>query len=241
MQTIDTHQSDILWKFYAKAFTLKGKVVEAPENLCRYMQTASVGFGLWLHDEVRLSYLWLVCVISFVLFVGLMLAPATLLGDVLMSALIVPFVCSFGVAVFISLERLKDRLMARLDQYIPWIGGLLALSVIGIGLYSLVQDIYQNGFSVSDVIFLTAMKWMLYISGVVFGFCLLNLWAFKTLPERYLDRYVGLVMALAPHVESMAGKVQRLFVTIGNSARAKKQQVCPPVNPPADFKVEPKV
>lgn len=59
MQTITVEKDDLLWKFYKKAYILQERSVEAPKNLCSYVQTAIAGFFFWLNKEVRLLYLWL--------------------------------------------------------------------------------------------------------------------------------------------------------------------------------------
>ena len=50
-QPYQIRENDILWKFYCKAFSLRGKNVKAPSGRCSYVEGAFVGFILDLRTD----------------------------------------------------------------------------------------------------------------------------------------------------------------------------------------------
>src|SRR3989338_3798100 len=51
-------RSDFLWRFYCKNFTVNGKEIQEPKNLCNYFLTAIAGIIQWFAKEVKLRLLW---------------------------------------------------------------------------------------------------------------------------------------------------------------------------------------
>jgi hypothetical protein len=244
MQTIiNVHQTDILWRFYTKAFTLKGEAVESPKNLCRYVQTAATGFGMWLNREVSLVYLWLAFLATIVVLTVMAFISSAAPGLWIISVAALPvslaLISIMTAAVVVSLARLKDWLMERAS----WVIGLAMLLFFGIGAYLGVRQFMQEGVPPEMYWALIVMKWMLYVllSLVVFRLVVIPL--LKQLPDWYIDKLVSSFEKLEPSIDHLAGflqKVNGLIVILGHFMVAKKQQVCLPVNPPADFKAEPK-
>lgn len=50
-QPYQIREDDILWRFYCKAFTLRGKKVKVPGGRCAYVEGAFVGFILDLRTD----------------------------------------------------------------------------------------------------------------------------------------------------------------------------------------------
>ena len=243
MQIITAHSDDFLWKFYTKAFTLADRSIAPPKNLCRYVQTAIIGFGLWLRLEVRLLYLWLAFLVTVVLFAAVLLVDHVLPSHWIIGVIALPVVlvtpATLTVAIFVSLMRLKDWLMERA----PWVIGLAMFPVIGAGVYLVVQQIIEEGVPPDVYWMLTVIKWMVYVMLSVLALNLVAALIFKRLPERYLDKLIAAFEKLEPGVDRLSGyaqKIHRLIVTFGHFGAAKKLQVCPLVNPPVDFNAEPK-
>ena len=51
-------RSDFLWRFYCKNFTVNGKEIQEPKNLCNYFWTPIAGIIQWFAKEVKLRLLW---------------------------------------------------------------------------------------------------------------------------------------------------------------------------------------
>ena len=238
MQTITAHHTDILWQFYTKAFTLKGEEIPSPKNLCRYVQTAGVGFGLWLRLEVQLLYLWLAFLATAVLFAAVLLVDQVFPSHWIIVVIAFPAVLAMPVtltvAIFVSLLRLKDWLL----EHAPWVIGLAMFPVVGAGVYLVVQQIIEEGVPPDVYWMLAVIKWMMYVMLSVLALNLVLALIFKRLPERYLERLVSTFEKLEPKLAHLAGfvhKVHRLLLNLSHYLLAKKQKICPPVNAPSDF------
>ena len=209
---IDVHKDDILWRFYCKRFTIAGKEVPPPENLCKYFQTSLKGMFLWLTDEVKLQSLWLIHLLTIAV-LGLFSTIHPDAGNIVVRFLaFLSFVlCMFSLAVALSvtLLRLKHLIVTRAPWVIwPFIVGFIILVLTN---KSLRAELWtEDTFN----FILTVLKFMLasVVATVVF-FCIL-----VKIPNRNLE------------------KLQQLAQTFLAFLKAKKDRVCPPVNPPEDFK-----
>ncbi len=244
MQTINVRQSDILWQFYTKAFTAEGKAIEPPKNLCRYVETALVGFGFWLQREVRLLNLWLAFLATVAVFTGMTFIDTAASGFWIVSFVAVltgiAMVAILTAGIIVSLIRLKGWMMV----HAPWVMGFVIFSFVGVGAFFVVQQIYTNGLPTEFFWFLVFMKWILYayVSILILRFVFIPL--LKQLPDQYIDQLIAAFEKLEPGINRLAGyaqKIHSLTMTLVHFGAAKKRQVCLPVNPPVDFNVEPKV
>jgi hypothetical protein len=213
---IDIRPDDFLWRFYCKRFTVEGKEIQAPKNLCRYFWTSANGFGLWLGREVKLALLWVTVLVSFAILwaLGLLLPkePNTV-GLVIFIAVAVVWQISFILSFYVTGLRAWRALKYR----VPWV-----TYVVGGGIFSaiLITAIAQGAFWPGiKQMFSEVFQWLGYIiiAAVILAF--LAFLASRILHER-------------------TERLKRFFQTIGAVAAAKKRRYCPPLNPPQGF--EPK-
>ena len=210
---INVRQDDILWRFYCKRFTVEGKEVEAPKNLCRYFWTSVNGFGLWLGREVKLRSLWLVgLVATAILFATALAIPKA--DNIFVTTLVVTVVVlwnfAFLLAMFVTLIRAKRVIEARA----PWVMCLLGFCFIVFAVaYAVTLETFGSEF---QKLFGYMFRWMGYMLIVMVSMVI-----------------IMLVISRIPH--HRLEKLRRAFQTLGAFVSAKKRRVCPPVNPPNEF------
>ncbi len=100
---LEIKETDTLWKFYQKSFTLDNQEIMPPKNFCQYFWTSVTGFQFWITREVKLWKLW-------VLFFGaffLMLFCGSIFDDsvyrshhVIFNLLAVIFVVPLAISCF---------------------------------------------------------------------------------------------------------------------------------------------
>ena len=209
---IAIQQDDILWHFYCKRFTLAGKEITPPTNLCPYFWTAIVGVGLWLDVEVKLSKLWLSVLGGLLLWIGMTFMPfrGTFFYTVV-GAVLIPWDALLMISIVISTRRLRRWLERRYPWVLPT---LVAVTVIPMAIYMIVLAVTQGhiwtDFRAS---FWFVFRGIAYISLGVLGISILAALA-ALIPARRLD---GLRSTVA---------------TVSAYIHAKKNKVCPPVTPP---------
>lgn len=213
--TINVLEDDILWRFYCKRFTAEGKEVESPNNLCRYFWTSVMGFGLWLGREVRLQRLWLINLFVTAILSGIVwVIPDTdnAIVTILVITVAVLWNFSFLVALCVSLYRVKRVVEARA----PWVIYLLGFCFIILIITHLVtQGTLWPEFTRIFGDLLRWMGYMLIVTVVLLIFTLI----LSTIPHRRLQ------------------KLWKVFQTFSAFVIAKKNRICPPVNPPENFHV----
>ena len=211
---VNVRSDDILWRFYCKRFLVEGKEIEPPKNLCQYFWTSVKGFGLWFGCEIKLWSLWLIglmaTAILFAMARGITDTNNTV-TDVLIITITV--LCGFMLltAMFVTLYRVKRLVEAR----VPWVMHLLGFCTIVIGIvYAATQGILWPGLM---RLFGDIFQWMGYMLMVMAAAII-----------------IALILSTISH--GRLQKLQRVFQTFGAFASAKKNRVCPRVNPPEDFK-----
>src|SRR3989338_1809859 len=213
---INVRQDDILWRFYCKRFTVEGKEVEAPKNLCRYFWTSVNGFGLWLGREVKLGSLWLFVLVATALFFATALAiPKT--DNIVVTALVVTVVVvwyfAFMLASLVTLIRAKRMVEARA----PWVMYLLGVCFVAFAVaYAITPETFGSDF---QQLFGYMFRWMGYMLIVMVSMII-----------------IMLVISRIPHHRLQ--KLRRAFQTLGAFLSAKKRRMCPPVNPPEEFETK---
>lgn len=216
--TINVCQDDILWCFYCKRFVVEGKEVEPSKNLCRYFWTSVKGFGLWLGREVRLRSLWLIGLLATAILFGMAHAiPDTnnIVAIILVVTVAILWNFALLTAMFVSLYRVKRIVEARA----PWIIYLLGFCLIVLAIvHAATQGTLWPEFT--RLFGGDLFQWLGYMLVVMVAVII-----------------IALVISTIPH-HRLQG-LRRVFQTFGAFVSAKKSRVCPPVNPPEDFKVKP--
>jgi len=215
---INIRQDDILWRFYCKRFLAEGKEVEPPKNLCRYFWTSVKGFGLWLGREVRLQSLWLISLVATAVLFGMARAipdARNIVATVLVVTIAVLWNFALLTAMFVSLYRVRRVVEARA----PWVIYLLGFCFIVLAIaHAATQGTLWPEFT---RLFGDLFQWLVGYMLVVMVAVIIIALIISTIPHRRLQ------------------KLRRVFQTFGAFVSAKKSRVCPPVNPPEDFKVKP--
>lgn len=214
---INVRQDDILWRFYCKRFLVEGKEVEPPKNLCRYFWTSVKGFGLWLGREVRLRSFWLIGLVATAILVGMTcVIPDTsnIIATVLVVTVAVLWSFALLTAMLVSLYRVKRIMEARA----PWLIYLLVFCFIVLVIaHAATQGILWSEFT---RLFGYLFQWLGYMLVVMVAVII-----------------IALVISII--LRRRLQGLRRVFQTFGAFISAKKSRVCPPVNPPEDFKVKP--
>ncbi len=217
---INVRHDDILWRFYCKRFSIEGKEVEVPKNLCRYFWTAVKGFGLWLGREVRLRNLWLTSLIATAVIWGLdrlFPHPTGVLIKIPLISVAVLWNFAFLTAMLVSMYRVRRIIEARA----PWIIYLLVSCVI---VLTIVQAATRGTlWPELTRLFGDAFHWI--------GYLLIGM---------VVVIVIGLILSIILRTIShqRLEKLQRALETFSAFVSAKKSGVCPPVNPPEDFKTK---
>lgn len=211
---INAQESDLMWRFYCKWFSINGKEVVAPISLCPYFWTSVFGFCLWLGREVRLRSFWAIALASTLLF-GASISLSSGMEGVLVSGIClvvtVAWVFTFFAAAFVSMHRLWLLLEERARWVIYLIGaGFLAFILGNAAIQgTLVPDLKNL---LAEMF--RAMKWGIAVIAILIVAALL----FCTIPSSRLS------------------KAQDVFKTFFAYAKARKNGLCPPVNPPPGFR-----
>ncbi len=215
-------ETDTLWKFYQKSFTLDGQKVSPPKNLCQYFWTAVMGFGFWITREIELWKLLAVFLGSiFSVFV-----ISSVLTDAFLK--IHPYIWDFVFWIsigplVISMLALALALSSRIRRLIhnsPALQGYMAI-IFGIGMvvFMVISWLRSSNFSLvtafEDVLKLAVLgiAVMVVVSAVVGG--LLYIWL--KIPGEKKSNFAKLVK------------------TFFEALKAKKRKFCPLVEPPVEF------
>lgn len=211
--------NDLLWKFYCKRFTIEGKQVEAPSNLCPYFWTSIKGFGLWLNREVRLRTLFFTALAATAaLFCGAWLLKSvvgSIPASIFLSVLMVVWITSLTILFYSAQNRLWRWLEARPPVKdtvaLLFMGFLIAIAIWGSVSGTLLSDMQRQFFT---------FLWL-----VGYGVAAI-----------FIIVIAALLLSKAP--SGHLRKLERTFQTIGAYARATKKGVCPGVTPPPGFNVK---
>ncbi len=219
---IAIQQDDILWHFYCKRFTLEGKEIAPPSNLCPYFWTAITGmvltarhkmrhFAHWLGVEVPLGKIWLLFLASLIAMVIVARLPwqnNAIMFLALITALV--FAAAYLAAALVSLYRLARFVVQRLP-WVPQFFGVVGV-VVGIifGIY-----IVWHGASWSETgrFFHDLFRFLRWVGNAIILLVL-----------------TGAVLAIIP--PSRRRQIARVAETVFAFAEAKYEKVCPPVIPP---------
>lgn len=215
---ISVRQYDILWRFYCKRFLIEGKEVETPKNLCRYFWTSVNGFGLWLGREVKLRNLWLISLVATATVFAMARAFPDENNTIVITILVVAIAVLWNFAILTAIFVTTCRMMRVVEARAPWVMYLLGSCVIVLVIVHMVTQ---------------GTLWPEFTR--LFGDSL-QLFGYVLMAGAAMI-IIGLVSSAIPHRRLQ--KLQRAFQTFGAFVSAKKSRVCPPVNPPEDFKVKP--
>lgn len=216
MNKIKIESDDFLWFFYGKFFTLRGKEVIDPKNLCRYFWLAICGLALWVDKEMRLKWFWLTGAVSFGVFLILFLTiPQNIfIAKILEIPAIIIFQISIVAAVIISIDRLFENLKkkAALNN---WFYPVSIVFIIGAITVKAIRD---NQFRQE----LVRVFWEIS----------------RTLPYFLAGILIlaGLIFLLIYSLRRTSQKLSRALETTGEFITAKKSRICPLVSPPENFK-----
>ena len=214
---INVRRDDILWRFYCKRFVVEGKEIEAPKNLCRYFWTSVKGFGLWLGREVMLRSLWLISIVATAILFGMARAipnANNIVATVVVGTIVFLWSFAFLMAMFVTLYRVKRVVEARAPWVIYFLGACFILVAI---VRAITQGTLWPEFT---RLFGDVLQWGRYILVVMIVMLVITL-TLRMVPHRRLQKLRG------------------LFETLGAFMSAKKNRVCPPINPPKDLDVRP--
>ena len=216
---INVDKDDILWQFYCKRFTIEGKEIEHPKNLCRYFWTSVHGFALWIGREVKLRYFWLTTILSSLVFFGLANATKQVNAG---STLFVLNLLALGFGIFMVLAFFTTMVvnLYRIDRRIGTRARVVAF------LFSLCLIIATVAYSIVQGTF-----WPETLR--IFA-RLLPLIGYGLVASVALFAIVLILSAMPRHSQQ---KLWRVFQTFGVYAAAKKSRACPRVTPPKDFKI----
>lgn len=209
------HRDDILWRFYCKRFTVEGKEIESPKNLCRYFWTSVNGFGLWFGREVKLQYLWLIGLVATIVAIMASAIPNSnsIITTVLFVAIAILWSLAFFAAALVTAYRLKRILETRMPPWLTYFLSFLFIAFLAVHLAT--QGMFWPEFTrlFGDILLL-------------FGYILIGMVAIMI---------IAIILNLVPH--HRLRKLQRVFQTFSAFVSAKKGAICPPVNPPTGFKI----
>lgn len=219
---IAIQQDDILWHFYCKRFTLEGKEITPPTNLCPYFWTAITGmvltarykmrhFAHWLGVEVPLGKIWLFFLASLIAMVVVARLPwqnDAIMFLALITALV--FAAAYLAAALVSLYRLAQFIVRRL----PWVPQFLGVVGVVVGIIFGIYLVW-HGASWSE----TGQ----FFSGLFRVFKWVGILSILAL-------LAGTALAFIPPQRRKS--IARVAETVFAFAEAKYERVCPPVISP---------
>lgn len=211
---INVKEGDLLWRFYCKWFSIQNKEIIAPKNLCLYFWTAVYGFALWLGQEVKLVALGGIAVLATALFcasVSFSSSTDGVVASVIFSILSLAWILSVLPLFVVG----GYRLLYLFEGRVKW-----ALnSVVLIFFIAILCDLARKGILLAEFmkIAVEVLQFMKYVLPLVAFLVIFALVVYK-LPISRLD------------------KIKDALETLGAYFIAKKNKVCPPVNPPPGFR-----
>jgi hypothetical protein len=147
MKIIQIRQSDWLWALYCLSFTLEGKSVQEPKNICPYFWTAMKGLRLWFMKVPHLGTLWL--------YMGAILGMACTTGilsrqfpdsDLLFSVFLIYFiVCHLGCIAMVWITMSRATIAIKKRPKLQKIMERIMLAFFAIAVLCLLANEYSKG------------------------------------------------------------------------------------------------
>lgn len=213
-----THQvnhNDILWFFYRKNFEIQGRPIESPRNLCRYFWSAVNGFGLWMFREAKLRILWgvaLPAVIFYTILKSFTNGHENTLLSVLMVTTFLLSSLAFMTALWVTIDRLWQFMKTKTPRLFNVFITVGVIALIVFTVYAQ-RDTLRSDFESFLNIIKTGAFW-----GAIAAVALVFLAVIASvIPKRKQERFV------------------RMIDTLTAALKAKKERICPGVDPPRGF------
>lgn len=224
----DIREDDILWKFYCKRFTLDNREIEPPKSLCPYVHKAAYGFCLWLSREVKLKTFWLAALVSALLLAaGMQFIPKNQPANFLVVVAVVAFVI-FCEAVLMFALWITGLRALRLLEPLHWFKITLSLGAACFVIPALLSQTPNPEF------------WRIVVKDLrIMGYLALTVLAataFIVIIMVVLESTIISHPSGEQKFKRLLEKLARFFRSIGQYMAAKKKGVCPPVNPPKEFR-----
>jgi hypothetical protein len=214
MKEVNIGKQDFLWKWYCKKYQIRGEQVPAPKNLCPYFWTAVFGLALFVRHEMKLWYLWMPTVVAGGVAFTSLRQENEVVVVVGMIALSI-FMFFANAAILISCFRGYDFV----NRKVPW---LLPSITLCFGVYLFGYSLWQGTLSTHLT---EAFRRALSVSGMFLG---------AVLVLAVVALSIVWIASFVPHPYML--RLKKLRQDITTFSVAGKNSVCPPVNPPIDFK-----
>lgn len=219
---LKVNEGDWLWFFYQKYYTVDGKEVKHPRNLCWYFWTAVGGLISWVAKEAKLKIIWLTCLTLTALMVGLELLLPTNEEppSVAWQIVLIPLIIIWFLSLMGSLLIPATRLWNYLEKNHPWVVYTFA-GLVFLGLPTIFMILNPDARADFGGQMLFLLKAAGILSGSVFILMVLVILVLKFIP--------------LPSFE----KPRKVFHTTVAFVGTKKRKVCPLVEPPDEFEEKP--
>lgn len=215
MNTINLKKGNWLWWLYCRNYTLHGREIPLPKNLCRFWWIAVGGFISWIMREIKLRYLWAVLILTTLIMAALISLTPEGGGNILWDISIVPLLFIWTPAFLLSFIVPTIRVIEWIDENAPWIlatvGAVVAIIVLGFSLLN--SELRGALFRIFGIISVGTLA--LVVIAVIWNF--VGPYLAFLVPDRFLDGPQGSLMTSVSYL------------------KAKKRGICPLVNPPEGF------